>query len=312
MKFIEFRNGIKSVCMRDIFSTAAAIIISFYIMSAIFAETYSIFCSVYRKTPIYDKGNLEEAYMPPSRQHLLGTDFKGRDVLLRAFFASKTALKVGIFAGILSVFIGILLGIVSGYFGGIVDEIIVWFYSSVASIPTLLFVLAFSLLATKGFFFPPLEYAFKFVARFFRVESGMLAIYIGIGMTGWVGLCRILRAETMRAKNEPYALAATSLGFGNMRIIFRHILPNLMHIVIIYFTLRFGYAVMTEVIVSYLGFGVQAEPSWGTMISDGQSRLWRGVWWEITAATAFMFFLVLSLNIIGDALRDALDPKMRI
>jgi peptide/nickel transport system permease protein len=93
---------------------------------------------------------------------------------------------------------------------------------------------------------------------------------------------------------------------------FRHILPNLAHIAIIYFSVRFSYAVMTEVIVSYLGLGVQSDPSWGVMIADGQLRLWRGVWWEIAAATGFMFLLVLSLNIVGDAIRDALDPKLKV
>jgi peptide/nickel transport system permease protein len=188
----------------------------------------------------------------------------------------------------------------------------VWFYSSFASIPTLLFILAFSLLATKGFLFQPLAAVFQKLAAITGTESGTLAIYIGIGMTGWVGLCRILRSETMRMKNEPYIKAASSLGFKHARIIFCHLFPNIAHIVIIYFTMRFSYAVMTEVIVSFLGLGVQSEPSWGVMIADGQLRLWRGVWWEIAAATGFMFFLVLSLNVIGDAVRDALDPKLKI
>ena len=112
-------------------------------------------------------------------------------------------------------------------------------------------------------------------------------------------------------REMPYVLAARALGQTHFKIIFRHILPNLMHLVIIYFTMRFAYAVMTEVIVSYLGLGVQTEPSWGVMIADGQSQLWRGIWWEIAAATAFMFGLVLALNVLGDALRDALDPRMK-
>ncbi len=102
----------------------------------------------------------------------------------------------------------------------------------------------------------------------------------------------------MRLKNSGYIQAAHSLGFSSFRIILKHLLPNIFHIVIIYFTMRFAYAVMTEVIVSYLGLGVQLEPSWGVMIADGQQRLWRGVWWEIAAATGFMFFLVLSLHIL--------------
>jgi peptide/nickel transport system permease protein len=116
----------------------------------------------------------------------------------------------------------------------------------------------------------------------------------------------------MRLRGRAYVQAARNLGFSDPRIILRHILPNLFHIVIIYFTMRFAYAVMTEVIVSYLGMGVQLEPSWGVMIADGQQRLWRGVWWEIAAATGFMFFLVLSLHVLGDFLRDVLDPRLRV
>ncbi|MPN63908.1 Dipeptide transport system permease protein DppC [bioreactor metagenome] len=145
----------------------------------------------------------------------------------------------------------------------------------------------------------------------FRAEPGMLAVYLAIGITGWVTLCRVVRAETMRLRNMPFVSAARVAGVRNAVIIRRHILPNVFHLVIIYFTLTFAGAIMLEVIVSYLGFGVQSAPSWGVMISDGQQRLWRGVWWEITAATGFMFVLVLALNLLGDALRDALDPRQR-
>ncbi len=139
----------------------------------------------------------------------------------------------------------------------------------------------------------------------------MLALYLGIGITGWVTLCRVVRAETMKLREAAYVQAAKVAGCGNFRIIFKHIIPNLFHLVIIYFTLRFAYAVMTEVIVSYLGLGVQLAPSWGVMIADGQTRLWRGIWWEVATATAFMFFLVLALHLLGDALRDRLDPRLR-
>ncbi len=306
------RETIKKVFFRDAFTAVASVIITLFLVSAFLGETYSIFCKLTSRAPVYDAGDIKDAYKEPSAKNPLGTDFKGRDVLLRAFFASKTAIKIGLLAGIISGLIGVAAGIISGYFGGLIDEVIVWFYSSFASIPTLLFILAFSLLVTKGFLIPPLASGFALVAKGLNTDSGMLAIYIGIGMTGWVGLCRILRSETMRLKNESYVQAARVLGLGDFRIIFRHILPNLAHIAIIYFSVRFSYAIMTEVIVSYLGLGVQSEPSWGVMIADGQMRLWRGVWWEIAGATGFMFLLVLSLNIVGDAIRDALDPKLKV
>ena len=112
----------------------------------------------------------------------------------------------------------------------------------------------------------------------------------------------------MKLKRRAFVESARVAGVPDRVIIFRHILPNVMHLAIIYFTLSFAGAIMLEVIVSYLGFGVQSAPSWGVMISDGQERLWRGVWWEITGASCAMFILVLALNLLGDALRDALDP----
>ena len=175
--------------------------------------------------------------------------------------------------------------------------------------PTLLFILAFALLFTKGYLSEELTAPLRWCASALHTEPGMLAVYLAIGLTGWVTLCKVTRAETMKLRDQTFVQAARVSGVKNSTIIFRHILPNLMHLVIIYFTLRFAYAVMTEVLVSYLGLGVQSAPSWGIMISDGQERLWRGVWWEVTAATIFMFVLVLSLNLLGDSLRDLLDPK---
>ena len=199
----------------------------------------------------------------------------------------------------------------AGYYGGKTDDFAVWIYSTFASMPSLLFILAFALLVSKGFLSPTLERGFALLAKGLRTEPGMLAVYLGIGLTGWVSLCRVVRAEAMKLRDRQYVLAARAMGLSDFRILTRHILPNLAHLIIVYFTMRFAFAVMTEVIVSYLGLGVQFEPSWGVMIADGQERLWRGIWWEVGGATAFMFVLVLALNLLGDALRDVLDPRLR-
>lgn len=289
----------------------AAAILAVYLLSGIAGECYAVYCDSTETAPIYKKGDMNEAYSPPSREHLLGTDYRGRDVFWKAFFGIRTALKVGIIGSLFAAVIGTFLGVTAGYFGGRTDDFIVWLYSVFASVPTLLFILAFALLLRKGFLTPSLACGFDMFSKGLNTDPGMLALYLGIGLTGWVSLCRVARAEAMRLKERAYVQAAKNLGFGPVRIIFKHVLPNLFHIVIIYFTMRFAYAVMTEVIVSYLGMGVQLEPSWGVMIADGQQRLWRGVWWEIAAATGFMFFLVLSLHVLGDFLRDALDPKLR-
>lgn len=290
---------------------ASMIVAALYLGIAVFAECYSAWCSHKGTEPVYQIRNESIRNQPPSPSHLLGTDYLGRDVFLRAVFASRTAVKVGIIASLIATVCGVALGILSGYFGGTADDIIVWIYSTFAAMPSLLFILAFALLVSKGFLSGPLKTGFDAAAHALRTEPGMLAVYLGIGLTGWVGLCRVVRGEAMRLRSVQYVQAAKTLGVSTPSILFRYILPNLMHIVIIYFTMQFAMAIMTEVIVSYLGLGVQFEPSWGTMIADGQEHLWRGIWWEAGAATLFLFLLVLSLNILGDALRDALDPRLK-
>ena len=303
-----FLDTLRKLCAKK-FALASLVVCLLYLGAAIFAELYSVYCEATGTEPVYQVQNHSERFQPPSWKHPLGTDYLGRDVLIRAIFAAKTAVKVGIIASIISAAVGVFLGICAGYFGGWIDDIVEWLYSTFASMPSLLFILAFALLVSKGFLFGPLETAFSAAARILRTEPGMLAVYLGIGLTGWVSLCRVVRAEAMRLRERQYVLAAKALGQTSSRILFRHILPNLMHVVIVYFTMRFAFAIMTEVIVSYLGLGVQFEPSWGVMIADGQERLWRGIWWEVGGATLFMFILVLALNILGDALRDTLDPR---
>jgi len=290
---------------------ASLVIALLYLGVAVFAECYGIYCAYKGIEPVYQVRNEAIRNRPPSRAHILGTDYLGRDVFLRALFASKTAVKVGVIASVIATFCGVLLGILSGYYGGTVDDVVVWIYSTFAAMPSLLFILAFALLVSKGFLSEGMKQGFDLTARALRTEPGMLAVYLGIGLTGWVGLCRVVRGEAMRIRGMQYVQAAKTLGIGSFSILFRYILPNLMHIVIIYFTMQFAMAIMTEVIVSYLGLGVQFEPSWGTMIADGQERLWRGIWWEVGGATVFLFILVLALNILGDALRDALDPRLK-
>lgn len=280
-----------------------------FLVFAIVAEIYSIYCNHTGTIPVYQIQDADLRNHAPMAGHWLGTDYLGRDVLLRAIFASRTAVKVGVIASLISSFAGVILGLLGGYYGGKTDRLVLWIYSTFASMPTLLFILAFAMLISKGFLSPPLQTAFNTFAACFNTEPGMMAVYMGIGLTGWVPLCRVVRAEAMRQRNMQYVVAAKALGVRDAALMFRHILPNLMHLVIVYFTMRFAFAVMTEVIVSYLGLGVQFEPSWGLMIANGQTLLWRGVWWEIVTATVFMFVLVLALNMSGDALRDALDPR---
>lgn len=296
---------------KDKTAVCCLLVVIIYVLTAIAVDIYAWNCRINNTTPVYNRENMALRYQPPSSEHIAGTDFMGRDVFLRATAAISTAIKVGASASLISSFIGVLLGAFAGYYGGKLDDFVVWVYSTFASMPTLLFILAFALLVSKGFLCPPLAKAFAAVASAFNTDSGMLALYLAIGITGWVTLCRVVRAETMKLREAPYIQAAKVAGQNSFKIIFKHIFPNLAHLVIIYFTIRFAYAIMTEVIVSYLGLGVQLAPSWGVMIADGQNGLWRGIWWEIVTATGFMFFLVLSLHVLGDSLRDLLDPRLK-
>ena len=293
---------------KDKWGIAALIVVILYFCCAVCVEIYDANCRKNHRIQAYNLSS-EACYAPPSSEHWCGTDYQGRDVFLRTVAGSASALKTGMFSGIIAVFIGVTLGMFSGYFGGKCDEFTVWLFSTFSALPTLLFIRAFALITGGDFLSAESSAALETFAGWINAEPGMLGVYLAIGLTGWVALCRIARAETMKLKNQTFVQAAKVSGVSNRVIIFRHILPNIMHLVIIYFTLRFAYAVMTEVLVSYLGLGVQNAPSWGIMISDGQERLWRGVWWEAAAASGFMFILVLSLNLLGDGLRDIFDPK---
>lgn len=293
---------------QDKWGMAALIVVLIYLFTALGMETYSIWCQKNRIVPVYNIST-ENRYAPPTANNIFGTDYQGRDVFARCAAGCASALKTGLIAGFIAVTIGMTLGMISGYCGGKTDEFTVWLFSTFASMPTLLFILAFALLMSQDFLSPGTAAVLNTIAGVLNTDPGMLGVYLAIGLTGWVTLCKVIRGETMKLKRLPYIAAAKVAGVGTFTIIRRHILPNIFHLVIIYFTTLFASAVMLEVIVSYLGLGAQTAPSWGLMISDGQSRLWAGIWWEITAASSVLLVLVLALNILGDSLRDALDPR---
>jgi peptide/nickel transport system permease protein len=263
-------------------------LVIFFTLLALYGESLYMYHHVRDTTPAYQVTNLDLAYQPPSIRHWMGTDGLGRDVMARLLQGVRIAFQVGIITSLIAIPIGVILGCLAGFLGGRVDDFVVWLYSTFASMPELLFILAISMVVGKG----------------------MLGVYLGIGLTTWVGLCRLVRGEVMKHKEQTYVQAAKALGLGSGRIMFKHILPNIMHIVIVTFTLRFPAAVGTEVIMSYLGIGVQGEPSWGLMIDSARMRLWQGMWWEMTFVTIALFLLVLAFNLLGDALRDALDPRL--
>lgn len=227
---------------------------------------------------------------PLKGRHLLGTDQLGKDVLLQTMKGCSTAILIGTLTSLIYIPIGIFFGIVAGYYKRGVDDLVQYLYSTLASIPSILLLVALLMVLGKG----------------------VLQISFALGITGWIGLCRLLRGETLKQSEGAYCEAARALGQSNLNIIFRHILPNVMHLVFINFVLGFSGIVLAETILSYLGVGLPiGTPSWGVMIDSARMELSRDpmVWWNIGAASLALFFLVLSLNLLGDSLRRAFDPK---
>ena len=227
--------------------------------------------------------------LPPSSEHWFGTDIFGRSVFMKVVRGTQIAMSVGVATALISIPIGVFLGAIAGYFGGWVDDCVTWLYTTFSSIPNIMLLISITMILGKGIF----------------------AVYIALGATSWVTLSRLIRGEVMKHKEREYVQAAGAIGGGHMRKLFRHILPNVTHIVIINTSLQFQIAIKSEVILSYLGIGVQGEPSWGTMIDDAKLEISRGVWWQLAGATLAMFLVVLAFNLLGDALRDSLDPKLK-
>lgn len=264
-------------------------VLAIYLGAAVYGEIQYRVARARDVTPAYNVVNPDGRYLPPGPGHWLGTDNLGRSVGLRLVQGTRIAFHVGVMTSLIAIPLGVLLGLLGGYFGGKVDSVVVWLCATVASMPGLLFILAISLVAGQG----------------------LLGIYLGIGLTTWVGVCRTIRAEVMKHRDKAYVQAARVLGYSNARIMFRHILPNVAHVILIQFSIRFPSAVSTEVFISFLGIGVQGEPSWGVMINNARLRLWQGVWWEMTFTTFAIFVLVLAFNHLADWLRDRLDPALR-
>jgi peptide/nickel transport system permease protein len=248
-----------------------------------------------------------------SGPYALGTDQLGRSVLSLALRGTTTAMWIGTVAALLSCAIGTVLGAVAGYFGKWVDAVVVWLFTTVESIPYLLLLLAFAYVLKKNPGFVT-WYESGVPARDLHVSLGLFTMVVALGATSWVGVCRTVRGEFLRQRDRDYVVAARALGVPVGRIVFRHVLPNVLHLVIVSFSLLFVSSVKFEVILSFLGLGMEAgEASWGAMISQARLELLREpmVWWQLTTATVFMFGLVLCVNLFADALRDALDPRMK-
>lgn len=220
-----------------------------------------------------------------------GADKWGQDVLLKTIKGAETSILVGLLSALLAVVIGTFLGAIAGYFGGWIDDVLNWFYNIFTSIPYLLLVLAIAAVLQ---------------------QKGILSIVLILGLTGWTGVFRLVRAEYMKHKSREYVLAAKAIGVSHLRRMFVHIFPNVSHIALVQISILVVSFIKSEVILSFLGFGVPVGVvSWGSMLNEAQSELILGKWWQLAAASIAMAILVTAFSMFTDALRDALDPKLK-
>jgi oligopeptide transport system permease protein len=219
-----------------------------------------------------------------------GADRLGRDVLQKAVKGTEISVFVGVLAALCATVLGTGLGAIGGYLGGKVGDGLEWVYNVFESIPNILLIFAFAAVAGRG------------------VQS----VVIILALTGWTGMYRQVRAEFMKHRSREYVRSAEAIGASHMSRMFRHILPNISHVVLVRMGLLTVGFIKSEVILSYLGLGVRVDQvSWGTMLAESQSELILGHWWQLVAATVFMAVFVTAFSLMADALRDALDPKLR-
>ncbi|MBK6631254.1 MAG: ABC transporter permease [Betaproteobacteria bacterium] len=241
--------------------------------------------------------------------HVFGTDKVGQDVLYLTLKSIRTGLVIGTITTLAMLPFAVALGIAAGYLGGWVDDVIQYLYTTLNSIPGVLLIAAAVLMMQVVIDTHPDWFA----TAAQRADARLLALCLILGVTSWTGLCRLLRAETLKLRELEYVQAAQAFGASAARIMGRHILPNVMHIVLISVVMDFSGLVLAEAVLSYIGIGVDPSTiSFGTMINTARLELAREpvVWWSLVAAFVFMFILVLAANLFSDAVRDAFDPRL--
>lgn len=270
------RNIPSMLCLVIIFLIAVAALLGPWLMFRYFGYTYS-------------DQDLLNTYAAPTRSHLFGTDQLGRDLFVRVLYGARISLSIGIVASFINIFIGIIYGGISGYFGGKVDNIMMRIVDILYGVPLLLFVILLMVV----------------------LEPGLLNIFIALGVVYWLDMARIVRGQILSLKEQEFVLAARVIGASNMRILFRHLIPNTMGPVIVTLTLSIPGAIFSEAFLSYIGLGVSAPmASWGVLASDGVQAI-RSYPYLLFFPAAAISITILSFNIFGDGLRDALDPRLR-
>lgn len=244
----------------------------------------------------------------PGLKHLLGTDYRGRDMLVRVLYGARISLSVGVVASLVNLVIGVLYGGISGYFGGRTDNIMMRIVDIIYSVPLMLYVIILSVVlkpALAGLFRIP---AFAF---FKDAGPGLASIYISLGLSYWILTARVVRGQVLSLKEQDFITAAKATGAGGFRILARHLLPNCMGSIIVTTMLLIPDAIFTESFLSFIGLGVDAPvPSWGSLASEGLGAM-RSYPYLLVFPSLAICITILAFNLLGDALRDAIDPRMR-
>jgi len=236
-----------------------------------------------------------ETRVPPSLKYLFGTDYVGHDVFSQVVYGAKSALYVGFGSAAIAMSLAVLVGLVSGYYGGIIDNILMRITEIFLVIPFLLILLVFLRVIT---------------AVVPSGVGGLSMVMIMIGIFSWAPNARIIRGEVLRVKESEFIEASKALGASKRRIIFRHVFPNVLHIIIVLTTLMIATAILVEAAVSFLGFGDAASITWGQQLQLANEAV-KEAWWEGVFPGLFITLLVLGFNLVGNGLRDALDPRLR-
>lgn len=276
-----FSTAIKRLWRENKLASASAIIIALFIMAAIFAPLLTPYT--------FDGMDLLNRLAPPSKQHLLGTDEAGRDVLTRLLYGARISLLVGIVPTIISMLVGAVLGIIAGYNGGWVDTVIMRLADIMLAFPSMF--LAMVIMYTLG--------------------DGIINIFLALALVNWASVARIVRSEALKLRETEFVEAARSIGVKRIVIMLRHILPNCIPSLIVLFTLNIPSAILSESSLSFLGIGIKApQASWGLMVNTGRQFLYSQPWLSLSPSIAIML-IVLSFNFLGDGLRDVLDPHLK-
>ena len=259
----------------------------------------------------FTKGNLVDNYAKPGQKYLLGADFMGRDLLSRIIYGTRISLSVGIVGAVTAFIIGVLYGVVSGYYGGKIDNVMMRFVDIMYGFPTLLLIILMMVLFKSTFAVTTPGTFAATLSAIDRAFGGLFFIFIGIGVTAWLGMARIARGMALSLREKEFVEAARATGNSNLQIMLKHILPNLIGPCIVGVTLAIPGYITFEAFLSFIGLGVNPPtPSWGMLISEGYQAMRSYPHLAIYPGLA-LAITMMAFNFLGDGLRDALDPRMK-